>query len=328
MTRLHRRPELRAGVLFGVLLIALAFTQPTVFSSYAVVLKTAAVTALVAAGLTAVLVQGELDLSVGSMVALSGALVATTSHSLVVGGLIAILAGVAVGLLNGMLVTRVGVNSFIATLATMIALGGLALVITDGTQVPIKNLGAGISFGENVLGSLTPRILITIVGVAALHLFLSRTRIGREFYAIGGNRAAAQDADIPTQRRIVLGFVICGVAAALAGVMLTIELTTADPNAGSTVLLNAIAAAVIGGASLSGGRGTVLGTLIGAVGLAALTVGLEFGGISPNIQDMVVGIVLILAVSADGPTLLRLLRTERWYPPRASAEDVTARSGQ
>jgi ribose/xylose/arabinose/galactoside ABC-type transport system permease subunit len=302
--RCRRRPEFRAVILFALLLIVLAFWQPAVFSSYGVVLQTAAVTMLVAAGLTVVLVQGELDLSVGSTLALAGVLVAKSSHSLLVGALVAIAVGVAVGVLNGLLVTRGGVNSFIATLGTMIALGGLALVIANDQQVPIKDWQAGISFGQKVLGALTPRILITLGAVVGVHLFLSRSRIGREFYAVGGNRAAALDAGIPTRRRIMAGFVLCSTAAALAGVIVTIELTTADPNAGNIVLLNSIAAAVIGGASLNGGRGTILGTTLGAVGLAALTVGLEFAGVGPNVLNMTVGIVLILAVAAGRLQLL------------------------
>jgi ribose/xylose/arabinose/galactoside ABC-type transport system permease subunit len=325
--RALRRPELRALVLFALLLVVLAFWEPAVFSSYDVVLQTAAVTMLVAAGLMAVLVQGELDLSVGATLALAGVLVAKTSDSLILASAVALAAGVAVGVVNGLIVTRLGVNSFIATLGTMITLGGLALVLSHAQQVPIRDWQSGVSFGQKVLGGLTPRILISLALVALLHLGLARTRIGRDFYAVGGNRPAALDAGIPARRRLMTGFVVCSVTAALAGVILTIELTTADPNAGNTVLLNSIAAAVIGGASLNGGRGTVLGSTIGAIGLAGLTVGLEFAGVSPNVLDMTVGAVLILAVSADGPELVRRLRSTGWYRGGPPAAEPSAEAG-
>ena len=156
-------------------------------------------------------------------------------------------------------------------------------------------------------------MLITIAIIVVAHIFLSRTRVGREFYAIGGNRAAAVSAGVPVNRRVVLAFVLSGMIAAAAGSMLAVELGTADPNAGSKLLLNAIAAAVIGGASLKGGRGTVLGTLIGALTLATLTVGLQYGGVSPDVQDIVVGIVLVVAVAVDH-TVMTTLRatTARW----------------
>jgi ribose/xylose/arabinose/galactoside ABC-type transport system permease subunit len=320
--RLRRRSEGQAVVLFTVLVVALLLKEPQVFNSLDVVLKTVALTGLVAGGLTLVIVQGELDLSVGSMVALSGGLVATTSDSLLVGTLIALAAGVGVGVINGLLVTRVGVNSFIATLSTMITFGGLAFVVTGGVPVPIHDLEGGIAFGNSVIGTLTPKILIFAGVMVLLHLFLSRARIGREFYAVGGNREAAAEAGMRVRRRMMLAFIMCSVIAALAGAVQTIELTSADPNLGNRVLLNAIAAAVIGGAHLQGGRGTIIGTTIGAISLAGLTVGLQFEGISPNTQDIIVGCVLVLAVTADRQELRRLRVAAAWRRLRArSAED-------
>jgi ribose/xylose/arabinose/galactoside ABC-type transport system permease subunit len=297
--RLRRRSEVRAAALLAILLIGIAFTQPTVFESYDVVLKTLALTGLIAVGLTVVIVQGELDLSVGAVFALAGGLVATTSQSLLVGTLIALAVGAAVGVCNGLLVTRIGVNSFIATLSTMITIGGLAFVVTGGEPVPVDDVDGAISFGTPVIAELTPRVLLFAACALAVHVFLSRTRVGREFYAVGGNRTAAMQADVPVARRTVLAFVMCSTLAALAGATQAIELTSADPTSGSRVLLNGIAAAVIGGAHLLGGRGTVLGTTFGALALASLTVALQFADVSPNAQDIVVGTVLVLAVTVD-----------------------------
>lgn len=299
IARLRRRSELRALGLLGIVVAGLLVFEPDVFESYGVVLKFLTLNGLVAVGLTVVIVQGELDLSVGSVFALSGGIVATTSDSLVVGALIALAVGAAAGLCNGLLVTKVGVNSFIATLSTMITFGGLAFVVTSGKPVPIEDIETAIEFGQPLLGEITPKVLIFAVCALLMHLFLSRTRIGREFYAVGGNRVAAQQVDVPVARRINLAFVISATLAALAGATQAIELTSADPNAGSRVLLGGLAAAVIGGAHLKGGRGTVLGTVIGALAIAGLTVGLEFAEISPNTQEVVLGLVLVLAVAAD-----------------------------
>ena len=240
---------------------------------------------------------------------------------------IALAAGLVVGILNGVLVSRLGVNSFIATLGTMIAASGLALVVSASQQVPIVDYQAGISFGHTVFAQFTPQMLITFALAVVLAVFLGRTRIGREFYALGGSREAAVDAGIPIGRRLILGFTISALVASAAGVLVTIELTTADPNAGNTVLLNAIAAAVIGGTSLAGGRGTILGTVLGALAVAGLTVGLEFAGIGPNVLDIVIGAVMIGAVTFD-ISGMRAMRAAlgRLRGPHAYRKETTAMS--
>ena len=128
---------------------------------------------------------------------------------------------------------------------------------------------------------------------------MTRIRAGREFYAVGGNRQAARDAGIPVDRRLVTGFVMCGVIAAGAGAIDTLERTAADPTAGSTVLLSSIAAAIIGGVALTGGRGSVLGTLIGALSLGTLEVALTLTGVQVDIQQIYIGGILLLAVITD-----------------------------
>lgn len=302
-----RRPEFRGAAIFVALLLLTLIVQPTVFSAYDVVLRTAALTLLVAVGLTVVIIQGELDLSVGSTVALSGAIIATSDMGVTTATMLALAMGVVIGLANALLVTVVQVNSFIATLATMTALAGLTLVMTDARQLPVKDFQAVVSFGQTYFGGTTARVLLSIAGLVVVAIFLATTRIGREFYAIGGDRTAARNAGIPVRSRVILAFVVSGFTAAAAGAMLTVELGTADPNAGRSALLDAIAACVIGGASLRGGRGTVLGTAIGALILGTLTVLLQFGGVTPNIQQVTVGAVLIAAITLD-QSLLRRMR--------------------
>lgn len=298
-----RRTEGRAATLLAVIVIVTALLEPLVFTAYPVTLGRIALIGIVALGLTVVIIMGELDLSVASTLALAGVVMASIPDLRL--GIIAALAlGLAVGAVNAFFVAVVGINSFIATLGMLFALRGLAFVISNEAPVSLTNKDAGIAFGEPVLGPLTPRILIFIAIFAALQVFLSRVQVGREFFAVGGNRQAARDAGIPVGRRILAGFMISGFVAALAGIINTLERTTADPTAGSTVLLAAIAAAIIGGNSLKGGRGSVLGTLIGASALGVLEVALTLSGVEVPVQQIFIGAILLLAVTSD-PNSLR-----------------------
>ncbi|MEU1293350.1 ABC transporter permease [Streptomyces sp. NPDC005840] len=305
-TFLSRRTEIRAVVFLVLVLVYAAVWQPDVLQRYDVTLARIALDGLVALGLTLVILQGELDLSVGSVLAASGAVLALTP-GLALGIVLALALGVAVGALNAVLVVVLKVNSFIATLGTMFAVRGLAFVLTDGQPVPIKDIESGIAFGQALLGPLTPRVLFFVVVFLALHVFLTRTRAGREFYAVGGNRQAAIDAGLPVRRRLATSFVMCAVLASCAGIINTLELTSADPTAGSTVMLVSIASAVVGGVLLNGGRGTIVGALIGAAALGILQISLDFGGYNPEIKNILVGAVLFVAVATD-PSSLRIVR--------------------
>jgi ribose transport system permease protein len=307
---LRRRTEWRAVGLLVLVLVVFGITQPDVFGSYGVTLSRIALDGLVALGLTLVILQGELDLSVGSVVALSGTVLATTPD-LGLGIVFALLVGIGVGLVNALLVIYAGVNSFIATLGTLFAIRGLAFVVSGGKPVSVHDLETAIRFGAPVLGPLTPRVLIFFAVFVVLQIFLTRIRAGREFYAVGGNRQAAIDAGIPVKRRLLTSFVACSVLAALAGIVNTLELTSADPTAGSDVLLSGIAAAVVGGIVLNGGRGSLVGTLIGAAALGALQIGLDFAGVSQELKEVTVGAVLVLAIVTDADNLRAVLARVR-----------------
>lgn len=295
---LARRTEGRGVALLAVVLIAAALFEPVVFTSYQVTLGRIALIGIVALGLTAVILMGELDLSVASTLALSGVIMASIPD-LRLGIVAALATGVIVGLLNAFFVAVIGINSFIATLGSLFALRGLAFVISDEAPVSLTNKDAGIAFGLPLFGPLTPRVLIFILIFIAIQMFVSRVKIGREFFAVGGNRQAALDAGIPVKRRIFLGFVISGLVSSIAGIINTLERTTADPTAGSTVLLASFAAAIIGGNYLKGGRGSIVGTLIGAASLAVLQVSLALSGIEVPVQQIFIGAVLLLAVTTD-----------------------------
>ncbi len=303
---LSRRTEWRGITLLGVVVVAALALEPLVFTSYQVTLGRVALIGLVALGLTAVILMGELDLSVASTLAVSGVVMAMVPN-FTLGILAALGAGLVIGAVNAFFVVKVGINSFIATLGMLFLLRGLAFVLSDEKPVRLTNIDAGIAFGTPLIGPITPRIVLFLIVFAALQVFVTRVRAGREFFAVGGNRQAARDAGIPVARRIFTGFMLSGFVAALAGVINTMELTAADPTAGSTVLLSSFAAAIIGGVALKGGRGSIVGTLIGALSLGILEVGLTFSGVQVDVQQIFIGGVLLIAVITD-PSSLRAVR--------------------
>jgi ribose transport system permease protein len=302
-TILRRRTEGRAVALLSVVVVVTAVTEPLAFTAYEVTLGRIALIGLVALGLTAVILMGELDLAVASTLAVSGVIMASF-ESLPLGILAALGTGLLIGVVNAFFVVVVGINSFIATLGMLFFLRGAAFVISGAEPVRMADIDAGIAFGRPLVGPLTPRMLIFIIGFVALYVFLSRVKAGREFYAVGGNREAAHDAGIPVTRRGFTGVMISGFVASLAGVINTLELTAADPTAGSSVLLASFAAAIIGGVLLNGGRGSVFGTLLGASSLGLLQVALTLSGVQVDVQNIVIGSVLLLAVITD-PNSLR-----------------------
>ncbi len=301
-TVLGRRTESRAVVLLVLVATAALIFAPTVFTAYQVTLDFVALVGLVAIGLTVVILMGELDLSVASTLAVSGVILALVPN-LFLGIVLALATGLVIGAVNAFFVVKVGINSFIATLGMLFALRGLALVLSNSQPVPLTNADAGISFGRPFIGPITPRVILFAIVFIALQVFVTRVRAGRESYAVGGNRQAAADAGIPVSRRILTGFMISGFVAALAGVINTLELTAADPTSGSTALLTSFAAAIIGGTVLTGGRGSILGTLIGAGALGILTVGLTLYGVQAEIQEIFIGTVLFVAVITDPASL-------------------------
>jgi ribose/xylose/arabinose/galactoside ABC-type transport system permease subunit len=305
-----RRTEGRGVVLLAAVLIVVAFTEPLVFTSYQVSLGRIALIGLVALGLTAVILMGELDLSVASTLAVSGVVVALIPD-IRLGIIAALVVGVLIGVVNAFFVAIVGINSFIATLGMLFALRGLAFVLSDEAPVKIIDVEAGIAFGQPLIGPITPRVLIFILAFIAIQVFVSRVKAGREFFAVGGNRQAAYDAGIPVKRRIFTGFMISGFVAALAGVINTLERTAADPTAGATVLLASFAAAIIGGNYLKGGRGSIVGTLIGATALGVLQVALTLSGVQVPIQQIFIGGILLLAVTTDPANLRAVLGSVR-----------------
>lgn len=321
-TTLARRTEGRALGLLLIVVVATLILEPIAFTAWPVTLGRIALIGLVALGLTAVILMGELDLAVASTLAVSGVVMASidsATGNLTVAIIVALVVGLVIGAVNAFFVVVVGINSFIATLGMLFFLRGLAFVLSGEEPVRLANRDAGLAFGKPLLGDLTPRMLLFIAAFIALQIFVTRVRVGRDFYAVGGNREAAYDAGIPVRRRVFTGFMISGLVAALAGVINTLERTAADPTAGSTVLLASFAAAIIGGIRLKGGQGSVFGTLLGAASLGILQVALTLSGVQVDVQNIVIGGVLLIAVITDPDSLRTVLGNVRSYLQGRSA---------
>lgn len=279
------------------------------------------VAALLAVGQTYVIILAEIDLSVGAALGFTAVVTAQTlrDHGLVAGVGAGVATGAAIGLVNGLLVTKTRMPSFIATLATMSVLSGLSLQLTKGNPVAVTDYDfQGI--GQSRIAGVPVPVVIMLVVFAVFGYLLARTRFGRYVYATGDNTEAARLSGVRTDRVKILAFVISGVLAALAGFILTARLSTAEPTAGTGLELEAIAAVIIGGTSLAGGRGSLLGTLVGALVLGVIDNGMNLLDVSPFLQNVVKGLVILLAVFLDrNIDVLRSL-----IPKRA---DKTAQGG-
>ncbi|MER5943436.1 substrate-binding domain-containing protein [Streptomyces sp. NPDC001928] len=261
----------------------------------------AAVTAILAFGVTFVIVSAGIDLSVGSVAALSATVLAwtATSHGVpvVIAVLLAVATGIVAGLVNGFLIAYGKLPPFIATLAMLSVARGLSLVISEGSPIAFPDSVSHL--GDTLGGWLPVPVLVMIVMGLIAAFVLGRTYIGRSMYAIGGNEEAARLSGLQVKKQKLAIYALSGVFAAVAGVVLASRLSSAQPQAADGYELDAIAAVVIGGASLAGGTGKASGTLIGALILAVLRNGLNLLNVSAFWQQVVIGVVIALAVLFD-----------------------------
>jgi len=251
--------------------------------------------------MVAIILQGEIDLSVGSSQAIVGIVAVAAlnaSSSIVVAFGVSMLLGALIGLLNGLLVTRAGINSLIATLGMMAILRGVAMVSTGAVSIQAK-VPDFVNIGTGHLGPVPVPVLLAVVLFAAVYFVLHHTPFGRYVYAVGGNRDAAELAGLPVARIKVAVFMLGGVLAALSAFVLASRLNSGQPNAGLAFELQVIAAVVLGGVSLTGGVGTLVGALLGILILTVLNNGLVLLNVSSFYHDIARGIVIILAVFLD-----------------------------
>ena len=255
-----------------------------------------------ATGMTMVIILGGIELSVGSVIALSGCVAAGCVVNLglpeAVGFLAAILVGAIVGMFNGLVICKTDIPPFIVTLASMNIAKGIALVYTQGA--PIRCMTDAFKFpGAGYVGPVpTPVILMLIVFVIAA-LMINRTQLGRHIYAVGGNAQAAQFSGINVSKVKFIVYTYTGIMAGIAGVVVASRLYSGQPTAGDGAEMDAIAAVVVGGTSMSGGSGRIGGTLIGVLIIGVLNNGLNLMGVDSNWQYIVKGLVILLAVYVD-----------------------------
>lgn len=297
----------KIGPLIGLILIMiiLGFLSDNFFTLDNILnlLRQVSINALIAFGMTFVILTAGIDLSVGSILALGSALTAgmlTSGMDPLLAVLVGLLIGLALGAVNGLIITKGKVAPFIATLATMTIFRGATLVYTDGR--PITGLSDSFTFemiGRGYVFGIPFPVIIMLGIFLILFFVLRKTVFGRKVYAIGGNEEASTLSGIKADRVKIWVYSLTGMLSVLAGIILTSRLNSAQPTAGASYELDAIAAVVIGGTSLMGGRGRIVGTLIGALIIGVLDNGLNLLNVSSFYQQIVKGGVILLAVLLD-----------------------------
>jgi ribose/xylose/arabinose/galactoside ABC-type transport system permease subunit len=303
--RLFRARETGIALVVLVIVVYLSLATDTFFTAgnLAVVSRQISLNAVIAMGMTLVILTGGIDLSVGSVVAITSVMLGL---SMVRWGMpiwisigIAILIGAVIGLINGTLLVKTKLPPFIVTLGMMGLARGAALVITKGTSIsgfPAQYF----PIGQGFVSDLIPiPVVIAVVLAVFVHIILSRTTFGRRIYLLGSNEEAALLSGININRMKIWIYMICSALAAIEAVIETSRMATGQPASGSGYELTAIGSVVIGGASMNGGEGTVLGTILGAILLGLITNGLILLGISAYWQQVFSGAIIILAVALD-----------------------------
>ncbi len=287
--------------------VAIALLNPRFlsWSNILTVLRQTSINAVIATGMTFAILIGGIDLSVGSVLGLCGAIAATMVSSgtnVVLAVFTVLVLGTAIGYLNGTLITTGGLQPFIATLGTVTLLRGAILVFTQGRPISTGNTPSSEYFSEigtGFLGPIPVPVYIMILVFIVAYYILNHTRIGRYIYATGSNEEATMYSGIKTARVKRFVYAVSGMMAALAGILLTARLGSAQPTAGAGYELDAIAAVVLGGTSMAGGIGTIGGTAIGALIIGVLNNALNLMKVSSYYQDVAKGIVILIAVLLD-----------------------------
>lgn len=301
---LNKMRPLIGLIIFSIIISLLSprfLTKSNLFN----VFRQTSINAIIAAGMTFVILTAGIDLSVGSILGFSGAIAA----SMLAGGsniflalIVALIIGAFSGILNGIIITKGKVQPFIATLAIMILLRGATMVFTDGRPIAVpgdkvSSIFRWIGTGE-FLGVPVPIIIMAIVFVICYYI-LNHTQFGRHIYAVGGNEEASLLSGVNTDKVKILAYTISGILAAVAGVIVTSRLSSAQPTAGDGYELDAIAAVVLGGTSLVGGQGTVIGTIIGALIIGILNNALNLMDVQSYYQMIAKAVVILIAVLLD-----------------------------
>lgn len=286
-----------------IIVISIISPQFRTVDNFLSLLRQSSINGFIAFGMTCVILTGGIDLSVGSVLALTSAFCAsfmTQGIPAPAAMLIALAIGVGFGVVSGLLITVGKIQPFIATLVTQIVFRGFTMIFTDGK--PISGLGDSFFFkffGKGNLFGIPFPVILFVVTFAIMWFVLEKTTFGRRLYATGSNAAAAKLAGVNINKTKVIAYAISGFMAALSGLVLLSRLGSAQPRAGEGYELDAIAAVAVGGTSMNGGRGRIWGTFVGILIIAVLNNGLNILGVSSYWQEVVKGIVILVAVLSD-----------------------------
>lgn len=289
-------------IAFIVVLIVFSCLSETfrTMDNILIILRQVSILAVLGFGMTFVITAGHIDLSVGSTVALVSLVAAKTiSANMGIGFAVvfALLTGLAVGLINGLIVSKLRIPAFLATLGMMSIIRGTALAWTKTMPVPLSNDTFGGIFNSAMIGGV-PVIVFWMLGALAVCILLYNfTPVGNYVKAVGGNATAARFSGISVTKITILVFIISGLLAGLAGLMQLARMKTARPDTGADFAIDAVTAVILGGTSLYGGKGSIINTLIGALLLTTITNALVILGVDANIQQIIKGVIVILAVS-------------------------------
>ncbi|MBO8165168.1 MAG: ABC transporter permease [Brevibacillus sp.] len=302
------------GVLLALvgLVILFSFLSPNFLNANNIltVFSQVSIIAILAFGMTFVLMIGEIDLSVGSILALCGLVLGVMLYSgfnewIAIAA--TLLTGALAGLFNGIVSARFSIPTFIVTVATMGIFRGIGYAVTDAKPIQIDNPVILFIGNQKLFGVLPVPVLIVFFLLILFHVILAKTTFGRRAKMMGGNRLAAEYAGVNTKTMKMKIFVVSGIAAAISGILMASRLYSAQPNAAGGYELDAIAAAVLGGTSLTGGYGTVLGTFIGALIMGVINNGMNLIGMPYFYQQIVKGLIIIIAVYIDVRNKQRML---------------------
>ncbi|MDN3019419.1 ribose ABC transporter permease [Paenibacillus sp. BSR1-1] len=283
---------------FIILFVVMAFLSPVFLTKVNLIniLRQVAVNGIISVGMTFAIISAGIDLSVGAVLAFSGLImVMTQGQGAVVALLAALLSGVLWGFVNGMFITKGKVQPFVVTMASMTLVQGVTLMVSGGHPITLKNPTL-LRLGSDYLGPIPILVVVFAIVIILGWVLLSKTSFGRYTYAIGTSESASKLAGIKIDRIKILIYTLCGAMAALAGVILTSRLSSASPIAGAGYELDAIAAVAIGGASLAGGEGKMVGTLFGVLIVGVITNGLVLLDVNVYIQQIIKGIIILVAV--------------------------------
>lgn len=298
----HREMNILAVLLIVAFIISLFSPYFLTINNLMGVSRTISITAIMAIGMTMVIITGGIDLSVGSVMGLSSlmtALMFQHGYPAFAAISVGLFVGIIAGLINGLLITKINLPPFIATLGTLSIGRGLIYMITKGFPITPDIPDSYTFIGQGYLGFVPIPVVAMVSLMLVFWIIMSRTRFGRHVYAIGGNETAARLSGVKTKRTKIMVYVLSGTISAIAGIILFARLSSAEPASGFGAELEVIAAAAIGGASLAGGYGSIVGAIIGAGLIGVISNGIVLLNINTYAQQAITGLVILFAVSID-----------------------------